>query len=198
MAKSGITTQGLRTAIERSGYYPALVAEAVEAAVGGERIASFLVHQETTFDANEVRRHVTVLVLTEHRFIVSHTDEQAADSGSPTPYATTSTESVKRDRISSVVVSRVVANPESYTPGALPREVVLTIGWGAVSRIDLEPAACGDPDCEADHGYTGNSTADDLSLRVSEAGDGIDAVRETLSFAQALSEATATPSAGRA
>ncbi|MCF3964988.1 DUF5998 family protein [Streptomyces fuscigenes] len=198
MAKTGTTTQGLRTAIERSGYYPALVAEAVEAAVGSERIASYLVHQETTFDSNEVRRHVTVLVLTEHRFIVSHTDEQAADSDSPTPYATTSTESVKRDRISSVVVSRVVSNPESYTPGSLPREVVLTIGWGAVSRIDLEPAACGDPNCEADHGYTGNSTADDLSLRVSEAGDGIDAVKETLAFAQALSEATANPATGRA
>ena len=32
---------------------------------------------------------------------------------------------------SSIVVSRVVANPESYKPGTLPREVVLTIGsWG--------------------------------------------------------------------
>ncbi len=168
MAKTGTTTQGLRAAIERSGYYPALVAEAVEAAVGGEPVASYLVHQETTFDSNEVRRHVTVLVLTENRFIVSHTDEQAADTSSPTPYATTSTESVKLERISSVVVSRVVANPEKYVPGTLPREVVLTIGWGAVSRIDLEPAACGDSNCEADHGYTGSSTADDLSLRVSE------------------------------
>ncbi|MEU8566912.1 DUF5998 family protein [Streptomyces pathocidini] len=198
MAKTGTTTQGLRAAIERSGYYPALVAEAVEAAVGGEPVASYLVHQETTFDANEVRRHVTVLVLTGTRFIVSHTDEQAADgASSPSPYATTSTESVKLERISSVVVSRVVANPESYTPGTLPREVVLTIGWGAVSRLDLEPAACGDPNCEADHGYTGSSTADDLSLRVSEAGDGPDSVRQTLAFAQALSEATvASTSAG--
>ncbi|MFB6811845.1 MULTISPECIES: DUF5998 family protein [Streptomyces] len=194
MAKSGTTTQGLRTAIERSGYYPALVAEAVEAAVGGEPISSYLVHQETTFDSNEVRRHVTVLVLTGNRFIVSHTDEQAADAGSPSPYATTSTESVKIGAISSVVLSRVVANPESYTPGTLPREVVLTIGWGAVSRIDLEPAACGDPNCDSDHGYTGNSTADDLSLRVSEAGDGPEAVRQTLVFAQALSEATAATS----
>lgn len=197
MAKTGTTTQGLRAAIERSGYYPALVAEAVEAAVGGEPVASYLVHQETTFDSNEVRRHVTVLVLTDTRFIVSHTDEQNADTSSPTPYATTSTESVKLDRISSVVVSRVVANPEKYVPGTLPREVVLTIGWGAVSRIDLEPAACGDTNCEADHGYTGSSTADDLSLRVSEAGDGPDTVRQTLAFAQALSEATAaTPAAG--
>jgi hypothetical protein len=191
MAKTGTSTQGLRTAIERSGYYPALVAEAVEASVGGESVVAYLVNQETTFDANEVRRHVTVLVLTPTRFLVSHTDEQGADDTSPTPYATTSTESVKIGRISSVVVSRVVANPESYTPGTLPREVVLTIGWGAVSRIDLEPAACGDANCEADHGYTGSSTADDLSLRVSEAGDGSDAVRQTLAFAQALSEATA-------
>ena len=191
MAKTGTTTtQGLRSAIERSGYYPTLVIEAVESAVGAEPVSAFLVHQETTFDANEVRRHVTVLVLTEGRFIVSHTDEQGADDSSPVPYATTSTESVRIDRISSVVVSRVVANPETYTRGQLPREVVLTIGWGAVARIDLEPAACGDPNCEADHGYTGSSTADDLSLRVSEAGDGPETVAQALTFAHALSEAT--------
>ena len=191
MAKTSTTTQGLRAAIERSGYYPAVVADAVESALAGEAVTSFVIHHEPTFDQDEVRRHVTVLVLTGNRFIVSHTDEQAADTTSPTPYATTSTESVKLGRISSVVLSRVVANPESYTPGTLPREVVLTIGWGAVSRIDLEPAACGDPNCDADHGYTGNSTADDLSLRVSEAGDGPETVRQALAFAQSLSEATA-------
>jgi hypothetical protein len=195
MAKTGTTSQGLREAIERSGYYPALVAEAVEAAVGRESVVSFLVHQETTFDSNEVRRHATVLVLTGTRFIVSHTDEQSADNSAPAPYATTSTESVKLSRISSVVISRVVADPQSYTPGTLPREVVLTIGWGAVARIDMEPAGCGDPNCEADHGYTGSTTADDLSLRISEAGDGPETVRRTLEFAQALSEATAV--AGR-
>lgn len=190
MAKTGTMSQGLREAIERSGYYPALVAEAVEAAVGREPVVSYLVHQETTFDSNEVRRHATVLVLTGTRFIVSHTDEQAADSTAPAPYATTSTESVSLSRISSVVLSRVVADPQSYVPGTLPREVVLTIGWGAVNRIDLEPASCGDPNCEADHGYTGSTAADDLSLRISEAGDGPETVRRTLEFAQALSEAT--------
>ena len=191
MAKTSTTSQGLRAAIERSGYYPALVAEAVEAAVGGEPVRSYLVHQETTFDQNEVRRHVTVLVLTANRFIVSHTDEQAADSTSPTPYATTSTESVKLGRISSIVVSRVVANPESYTPGTLPREIVLTIGWGAVSRLDLEPAACGDPDCEADHGYTGMLSPDDVAVRVSVEAEGKGAVEGALSFARTLSAATA-------
>lgn len=191
MAKTGTTTtQGLRSAIERSGYYPALVAEAVELAVGTEPITAYLVHQETTFDANEVRRHITVLVLSPSRFIVSHTDEQGADETSPVPYATTSTESVRIGRISSVVVNRVVANPESYRPGTPPREVVLTVGWGAVQRLDLEPAGCSDPDCEADHGYTGSATADDLSLRVSEAGDGPETVVRALDFARALSEAT--------
>ncbi|GAA0658218.1 DUF5998 family protein [Kitasatospora atroaurantiaca] len=191
MAKTGTTTtQDLRSAIERSGYYPALVSEAVESAVGPEPITSYLVHQETTFDANEVRRHVTVLVLTPTRFVVSHTDEQAGDATSPVPYATTSTECVRLDRIGSVVLSRMVSNPETYTPGTLPREVVLTIGWGAVQRIDLEPAGCSDPNCEADHGYTGSATADDLSLRVSEAGDGPETVSQALIFARALSEAT--------
>ena len=165
------------------------MAEAVEAAVGGEPVASYLVHQETTFDSNEVRRHVTVLVLTDTRFIVSHTDEQAADTSSPTPYATTSTESVKLDRISSVVVSRVVADPEKYVPGTLPREVVLTIGWGAVSRIDLEPAACGDPNCEADHGYEGTVTTDDIGLRISADADGDPALAQAMAFARALSAA---------
>lgn len=71
------------------------------------------------------------------------------------------------------------------------REVVLTIGWGAVARIDLEPAGCGDSECDADHGYTGTASNDDLSLRVSEAADGPDVVTQTLAFAAALSEATA-------
>jgi hypothetical protein len=130
-----------------------------------------------------------VLVLTGNRFIVSHTDEQAADSTSPTPYATTSTESVKLGRISSVVVSRVVANPEQYQPGTLPREVVLTIGWGAVNRLDLEPAACGDPNCEADHGYTGSAGNEDFALRVSAAAEGPSSVAALLAFVRRLSAA---------
>lgn len=190
MTNTSMTTQGLRAAIERSGYYPALVAEAVEAALRNEAVDAYLVHQETTFDQNEVRRHITVLVLTPTRFLVGHTDEHGPDETSPSSYATTSTEAVRLSRISSVVVSRVVANPETHVTGTAPREVVLGIGWGAVSRMDLEPAGCGDPNCEADHGYTGTLTADDLSLRVSEAADGPEVVSETLAFAAALSDAT--------
>jgi hypothetical protein len=59
-----------------------------------------------------------------------------------------------------------------------------------VSRLDLEPATCGDPECDADHGYTGTMAADDFSLRVSAAADGPDAVPNLLSFAESLSART--------
>jgi hypothetical protein len=68
---------------------------------------------------------------------------------------------------------------------------VLTIGWGAVGRIDLEPAGCSDPECEADHGYTGVVASDDFSLRVSAAAEGPRAVADLLAFADALSAHTA-------
>ena len=69
-------------------------------------------------------------------------------------------------------------------------EAVLTIGWGGVGRLDLEPAGCDDPQCEADHGYTGVLAADDFSLRVSAAAEGPDAVNSLLEFAQHLSALT--------
>jgi len=185
------TTHGLRQAIERCGYYPGLVADALEGALGSEPLVSYVVHHEATFDHDELRRHVTVLGLTPTRLVVGHTDEHPADETSPTPYATTSTEAVPIDKITAVVVSRTVADPARYTPGEPLREVVLSVAWGVVSRLDLEPASCGDPQCEADHGYSGTASADDLSVRVSQAADGADVVAQALTFAAALSEATA-------
>jgi hypothetical protein len=197
MAETRTSPNGLRVAIEREGYYPTLVAEAVDTALGHEPITSYVVHQETTFDREEVRRHVTVLALTKTRMIVSHTDEHPPDSPTSPPHATTSTETVRLDRVGTIVVNRTVDDPARYIPGTPPREVVLTIGWGGVNRVVLEPASCSDPNCEADHGYDGSVSVDDLSVRVSEAADGADVVRQTLAFAAALTEATAAVAAGR-
>ncbi|MGQ0630374.1 MAG: DUF5998 family protein [Sporichthyaceae bacterium] len=188
MADTGVF-QHLRSTIQRGGYYPELVAEGIEVAAGQEPIRAYLVHQETTLDGEEIRRHVTVLALTPTRLIVGHTDEHGSDENNPVAHATTSTESLALSRISAVVLSRTVADPARYKVGTAPTEVVLTVGWGAVSRIDLEPASCGDPQCEADHGYTGTVSSDDLSVRVSEAGDGKESVAEMLAFASALSAA---------
>lgn len=181
----------MRADIERSGYYPTLVADTLETALAHEPVRAYVVHHEAAFDHDELRRHVTVLALTPTRLVVGHTDEHPPDETCPTPYATSSTEAVRIDRIDSVVVTRVAADPASHRSGAPVRECVLTIGWGAVARIDLEPAGCADPSCEADHGYTGTASNDDLSLRVSEAADGAPVVAQLLDFARALSEATA-------
>ena len=87
------TTSG--SAIEKSGYYPDVVADAVSAAVAGEPVVAYLVHHEPTIDErDEVRRHVTVLVLTPTRLILAHTDEHAPDDLLPAPYTSTSTEAV--------------------------------------------------------------------------------------------------------
>ncbi len=189
MAKTWTAPDALRTDIDRAGYYPALVADATAQAVAGEEVHGHVVHQETTFDGDEVRRHVTVLALTPTRLVVVHTDDHA-EAGSPTAYATTSTEAVPLRQVRTVVVSRVVPDPARFRAGQLPQEVTLTVGWGAVSRLDLEPAGCSDTSCEADHGYTGTSTADDLALRVSAAAEGAAAVRRVLDFAERLSAAT--------
>ncbi len=188
-------SQDLRHDIEASGYYPDVVADAVFSAVAGESVEAHLVHHEPTIDErDEVRRHVTVLVLTPSRLILTHTDEHAPDDILPAPYTSSTTEAVTLGSVRSVVVNRMVANPASYAGAHKGRpvasEAVLTIGWGAVNRVDLEPAGCADPECEADHGYTGLMSADDFSLRVSAAAEGPEAVAELLGFADALSART--------
>jgi Family of unknown function (DUF5998) len=197
MRETRASADEMRSAIERTGYYPGLVADAVTSAVGAEPVISYLVHHDAHFDTGlEVRRHMTVLALTATRLIYSHTDEYPADESNPDSraQAETSTEAVRCARVSSVALTRVIADPASYVPGAtMPSEVVLTIGWNVLSNLELEPAHCGDESCEADHGYTGTITCDDFTIRVSEAADGKDAVRQVLAFAQALSEATSCP-----
>jgi hypothetical protein len=180
----------LRDAIDRTGYYPEVVADGVEAAVAGEQVVSFFVHHEPTFDRDEVRRHLSVAVLTPTRLVLAHTDEHDGDDLLPEPYTSTSTEAIRLSAVKSVVVTRMIANPTAGP--SRPAEVNVTIGWGAVSRVDLEPAGCSDPECDADHGYTGVLSSDDFSLRVSAAADGADAVTGLLAFAETLSARTHT------
>src|ERR1700690_3230355 len=173
MTETRVMTEDLRAAIERSGYYPGLVTDAVASALGPEPVTAFFAHHDAIFDPGmEVRRHITVMALTPTRLVYSHTDEYPADEADPEsrPQAETSTEAVRHSRISSVALTRVIADPATYLPGAtMPSEVVLTIGWNVLAHIEIEPAHCGDESCEADHGYTGTMTADDLTVRVSEA-----------------------------
>src|SRR5260370_17349498 len=91
------SADGMLSAIERSGYYPAIVADAVSSAVGSEQVVSYFVHHDAHFDPGmEVRRHMTVLALTPTRLVYSHTDEYPADENMPEslPRAETSTDTI--------------------------------------------------------------------------------------------------------
>lgn len=175
--------------IRGCGYFPELIADSIGLACGSEPAQGYLVHHEATFNHDEIQRHLSVLVLTPTRLLVGHTDENAAP-GEPVQ-ALTTTESVPLGKINSVALSQIVANPESYgTQRASVVETWLTLGWGMVRRIELEPAHCGDPNCDADHGYSGDLAGDDFTVRISAAADGDAKVREVIAFATALQAAT--------
>lgn len=178
----------LRTEIEACGYFPDLVEEAVHMAIGHEEIVDFVVHHEPTFNRDEVHRHLTVLVQTPTRLIIGHTDE-ANDEATGTLQAASSTESVPLSQLTAVALTRVVTRPDEYRPGDKSiTETWLSVGWGTARRFDLEPAACGDPTCEADHGYSGLMVSDDLTVRMSVAADGFESVARLVNFASRLQQ----------
>lgn len=195
MRKTRAVSTEWRLEIERSGYYPALVIDAVATALGNETAEASVVHHEATFDpAMEMRRHITVMLLTATRLIVCHTDEHPPAESGGRPYASTTTDAIQTGNIQSVALTRVVSDPANYVPGTLPDEVVLSVSlnvsWGALAHIDLEPASCADESCDLDHGYTGAITAEPLTLRVSQTADGSESVSNMVNFANVLAEAT--------
>jgi hypothetical protein len=180
----------MRADIAACGYFPDLVADTVSTVLGDEPIVAHLVHHEATFDRDQVHRHLTVLVLTESRFLVVHTDEGEGSAPGHMEAATTS-EVVPLTRLNTVNVATVVANPERHAVGrSTLSEVWLTVSWGTMRQIDLKPAACDNPECEADHGYTGTAAGEDLILRMSAAADGGDALARMHRFATLLQHRT--------
>lgn len=188
----------LYAAVEHAGYYPELVRDVIDIALAGEAVAGQLVHLETTFDHTEVRRHITALALTETRLIVSHVDDHPPEAAGGVPAAVASTEAIPIGGVRGVLLTHGIRNPETYVSGASPDEVTLAIAWNAVRRIDMGPAQCPDPNCEADHGFTGNTSPDDILLRIAAEAEGSDAVRAAIHFAQQLSAATTATAAREA
>lgn len=180
--------------LRRAGYYPDLVDDVLDVALAEEPVMAHLVQAETTFD-DSVRRHLTVLALTPTRLVAAHVDDHEGDAAHPSSAAAT-TEAVPLGEIRSVALTHIVSEPAEHRRGDSAAELTLAIGWGAVSRVDLEPAQCPDPSCEADHGLTGQLTPDDVVVRVSGAAEGRDAVGRATDFARALSIATGTTRRG--
>lgn len=173
----------LRADIDVSGYYPDLVWDTVALAVDGEEVVSYFVHHEATFTMDNVHRHVTVLVLTPTRLLVIHTDETDTGAGEIAGGAASTSESIPLRCVAATAVTRIVGNPAQYGRGDAPvTEAWLTVGWGTLNRVDLEPASCGDPTCEADHGLSGTLTSEDLTVRVSATADGEERVDALVRF----------------
>lgn len=129
-----------------------------------------LVQHEATFAGHELHRHLTVLVRTEKQLLICHIDE---GEGGPTE-ALATTEIVALRAMDSVVLTRALQDPAER--GGL-HEAWLSVVWGAARRVDLGPAGCEDPACEADHGYTGVIQPDDITVRMSPQADGDNARR---------------------
>jgi hypothetical protein len=171
----------MRDDVAACGYFPDLISDGMILALGDEPLLRHLVHHEATFSEDSLHRHLTVLALTDTRLVVGHTDEHTIDLG-PMQAAST-TEVVSLDSFTSVSLTRIVSHPEKFgTHGSRIEEAWLAVGWGTMRRADLEPAGCGDPSCDADHGYTGTVTADDLTVRMSAAADGVENVDKLVGF----------------
>lgn len=172
-----ISAREVQEAIDATGYHPALVAEAVSDAIGSDIALTHFVAQETTFDSHEVRRHVTVAIVTQKSFIVVHVDDEEVEGKT---VVTATSESVSRAQIRSVMITR------SADPSGKLSEVLVGIGWGGVSRMELEPNDCGNPNCDGDHGYSGVITSEDIQLRASRLAEGEESVRALLTFARSI------------
>ena len=177
----------LLTELETAGYFPQTAAQSVQRSLHGVRPLAHLVRPETTFDGPEVRRHLTILVLTATHLLVTHLDDDPADALNPSQVVST-TERVRLKGIISTGISQVFDTDGQRAPGR-ESEITLGITWNGSRRVDLERAICEDPNCQIDHGYTGTIAPSDLALRVSALADGDDAVETALSFHAELVDA---------
>lgn len=191
-AGASVLPQYVEQDILDAGCHPGPVIDVLCVGLADEKIVGHLVHQETTFDATEtLRRHVTVLLLTPTRLLVAHADDHPGETPHQTPKVASSLESVPLRRVRSIVVSTTFSNPQQHSPGAIPDEATLTMCWGTVQRLELEPAHCLDPHCDADHGLTGVATSDDIVVRVTAAAEGTKAVESAMQFAAIANRALA-------
>jgi hypothetical protein len=178
-----------------TGFYPHLVTDLVAGELADAPVQAHLVQVETHVERAEVHRHLTVLVLTAAELVILHVDDQDQEGGSGR--ANVSAETVALPRIDSVVVSSVYPEPDHYQPGQGPKELTVGVAWSGGQRLDLYAAGCNDPQCEVDHGFSGQLVREDLVVRVSADADGRDRLAQAGAFAKQLRSASAAASLPR-
>lgn len=169
--------------IHKCGFYPELVCQTVAASVGRQEVISHVVHHEATFTGQDVQRHMTVLVLTDRQLVINHTDD--GDQGQE-GRVLTSSEVVPLRALQSAAVIQSIDHPERA--GGTLVETWLTLAWGGNRRLELGPGACDDPECMAEHGTSGILAPNDLTVRMSPAGDGLASTSQLIRFGALIQE----------
>lgn len=172
--------------IQKAGFYPELVLDTVSEALEGLEPTAHLVQVETHFDQNEVHRHITVLVVAGEYLLVAHLDDQNLDDEGQQVLAHVSVETLHVSKLTTLTVSYSYPQPQDYVPGHPVSEVSLLIAWTGSHRLDIQPAECSEPGCDANHGYTGVVPREDMLIRISASADGTEATEQARQFARAL------------
>ncbi|MCI9887797.1 phosphodiesterase [Micrococcales bacterium 31B] len=175
--------------VTRAGYLPEIVITSMAIACAGEEVRHHIVLPETSVNHHGVQRHLTVVALTDTRLITGHVDDFDGETDQA-HVATARTESVRLGDVRNISISHVYAEPNQVTRQHVPNELAVSIAWGNARRSEIEPADCGNSECDADHGYTSLSGGDDLTLTANWAQDGGDKVMELIDFAGILSTLT--------
>ncbi|MDO4251682.1 MAG: DUF5998 family protein [Rothia sp. (in: high G+C Gram-positive bacteria)] len=176
----------LEESINRLGFYPDLVKEAVADGILGQEPEAHLVQLETHFESAQVHRHITVLALAGNYLLVSHLDDQQLDDSADAVVAHVSVETLPVSAIDSMTLNYSYPQPHNYLPGVQPSEISLMVSWSGGQRLDIQPADCPDPGCSADHGYAGLASREDVVMRISATADGPELVAQARKFARAL------------
>lgn len=179
--------QRLIADIQDAGYYPQIAATAIAEALLDEPVLDHLVYTDTHMDLDTIHRLVSVFVLTPTRLVLARVDDEPhPEPGWNEQRALCSTEEVELDKVAAPSIFATYANPADYRPGDSPVEVQLIMSWGARTRLEVFPETCGNPDCDADHGYSGGTFSEDIALRVASQAEGQAAVDATMEFARTM------------
>ena len=121
------------------------------------------------------------LVITKSRrsFIQVHIDE--ADNHSAV--VTSAVHSIRAIR--GVSVQEVFADP---TDNEEISEITISVDMASQRRSDIESLRCDDPSCQADHGFQARTYPDDVTIRISQLGDGARACADAQNLIDALTQ----------
>lgn len=169
--------------IDHTGFFPRIVSAALRRALAGVEPIASVCQLDAAFDHGSMFRHLTLAAITDSVLVHIHVDE--LENGG----AGVGTAVYPMSKVGAVSTMEVWDEPES---GGTLSELTLSVDLGGMSRTEIEPAHCDDPNCQADHGYSAASFPDDLNIRVSAAADGADLLDEAGFFVDHLTRLVST------